>query len=189
MNKFSGPLARRYGNALFECAIDAANKEDSSLFDQYIDCSRILLSVFDKKMRSFFINPTLSYEEKISLLDTVLDKVFSGGKKIPTDLFGFLKIMLENNRFSELPAVLKNFLLKADEHKGVARVKIISASHLNDAGTVDFSSVLESALNKKIIIEAEVDESLRSGFIIKVGNTNVDASLRSRLLNLKESLS
>jgi F-type H+-transporting ATPase subunit delta len=188
MKKFSGPLARRYGTALFECAIDASTKDGSIAFDQFVESSRVLLSLFDKKMTSFFVNPTLSLDEKISLLDTVLDKVFVH-KKIPSELSGFLKLMLENHRFSELQSVLKNFLLRADEHSGIARATIISASALKDAGTADFTSVLHSVLNKKIILETEVDESLRSGFIIKVGNTNVDASLRSRLLNLKESLS
>ena len=188
MNKFSGPLARRYGTALFDCAIDASNKDGSVAFDQFVECSRILLSYFDKKMTSFFANPTLSLDEKISLLDIVLEKVFAH-KRIPSELSGFLKLMLENHRFSELQAVLKNFLIRADEHSGIARATIISASSIKDDGAADFTSVLHTVLNKKIILETEVDASLRSGFIIKVGNTNVDASLRSRLLNLKESLS
>ncbi len=188
MKKFSGPLARRYGTALFECAIDASNKVDSAAFEQFVEYSRVLLSFFDKKMTSFFANHTLSLDEKIILLDIVLEKVFEH-KKIPSELSGFLKLMLENHRFSELQAVLKNFLLRADEHSGIARATIISASSFEDGGTAEFTSVLHSVLNKKIILETEVDESLRSGFIIKVGNTNVDASLRSRLLNLKESLS
>ncbi len=188
MKKFSGPLARRYGTALFDCAFDASNKGDSTAFEQFVESSRILLSFFNKKMTSFFTNPTLSLEEKIILLDIVLDKVFEH-KKIPPELSGFLKLMLENHRFSELHAALKNFLLRADEQSGIARATIISASSFKDDGTTEFTSVLHSVLNKKIILETEVDESLLSGFIIKVGNTNVDASLRSRLLNLKESLS
>jgi F-type H+-transporting ATPase subunit delta len=188
MKKFSGPLARRYATALFECAIEASDKDGLNLFDLFVESSRILLLFFDKKMISLFANPTLSLEEKINLLDIVLEKVFENNK-IPSELSYFLKLLLENHRFSILQTVLKNFLLRADEHLGIARATIISASSLNETGTTDFTSVLHSVLNKKIILETEVDESLRSGFIIKVGNTNVDASLRSRLLNLKESLS
>lgn len=188
MNKFSGPLARRYGTALFECAIEASQKGDPNLFESYVEASRTLMTIFNKKMTSFFINPTLSIEEKKQLLDTVLNKIFVN-KKIPSELSDFLKLMLENHRFSELQMVLKNFLIRADEYAGVARATIISASKLNENGESEFSSVLHNVLNKKIILESKVDESLRSGFIIKVGNTNVDASLRSRLLNLKESLS
>lgn len=188
MNKFSGPLARRYGTALFECVIESSQKGGSNLFEQYIEASRTLMSFFNKKVTSFFINPTLSIEEKKQLLDTVLSKIFVD-KKIPSELTGFLKLMLENHRFSELQMVLKNFLIRADEYAGVARATLISASKLKEGGESEFSSVLHAALNKTIILDTKVDESLRSGFIIKVGNTNVDASLRSRLLNLKESLS
>ena len=85
--------------------------------------------------------------------------------------------------------VLNNFLIKADNYIGVARATLVSANKLSEAGRDEFSHALSSVLKKKIVLETKIDESLRSGFIIKVGNTNVDASLRSRLLNLKESLS
>lgn len=186
MNKFSGPLARRYGTALFECGLDAVKKGTS--FNEFVEITRVLASFFTRKMTGFFVNPTLSLEEKLILLDTVLEKILEG-RKIPLELKEFLKLMLENHRFSEIQPVLKNFLLRADEHIGVARATISSATKLSESGQAEFSSVLESVLNKKIILESKIDESLRSGFVIKVGNTNVDASLRSRLLNLKESLS
>lgn len=188
MNKFSGPLARRYGTALFECALDASRKGDSSVFNDFVDTARILAAFFTRKMTGFFVNPTLTANEKVELLNSVLDKVIDGGK-VPSEFNEFLKLMIENHRFAEIQGVLKYFLLKADEHLGVARASLTSATKLNDSGMTEFSSVLQAVLNKKVILEAKVDESLRSGFIIKVGNTNVDASLRSRLLNLKESLS
>ena len=188
MNKFSGPLARRYGTALYECALEASQKGNSSVFNDFVEVSRVLADFFTRKMTVFFVNPTLSVEEKIVLLNSVTDKILPN-KTIPKELKEFLKIMIENHRFSEIQSVLKNFLLKADEYLGVARVSVTAATQLNENGVAEFASVLQNVLNKKIILGSKVDESLRSGFIIKVGNTNVDASLRSRLLNLKESLS
>ncbi|RDB37292.1 ATP synthase F1 subunit delta [Spirobacillus cienkowskii] len=188
MKKFSGSLARRYGTALFECAVEASNKVDSSIFDNFVEISSALLVQCDKNMTSYFANPTLSFEEKIKLLDEILNKILMGSK-ISSEFREFLKIVIANHRFSELTSILKYFLAKADEYRGITRAKIVSAKKLEESSVTDFSDALHNVLNKKVLLETEIDESLRSGFIIKIGNTNVDASLRSRLLNLKESLS
>ncbi|KAB8030884.1 ATP synthase F1 subunit delta [Fluviispira multicolorata] len=189
MKKNSGPIARRYGTALYECAIDASRNGSSLSFEKFADIVRELQATFDKKLLSYFKSPVLTIKEKNELLDIVLSKINTNEKKLPSELKDFLRLMIENARLLELPIVLKDFLIKADEYIGVARATLISANKVTKEGEEDFSSILSSVLRKKIVLETKVDESLRSGFIVKVGNTNVDASLRSRLLNLKESLS
>ncbi|WP_186646377.1 ATP synthase F1 subunit delta [Fluviispira vulneris] len=189
MKKNSGSIARRYGTALYECAIDAAKNSDELSFEKFADTVRELLAIFDKKVLSHFKSPILTIEEKNALLELVLDKIYAKSNKLPAEIKDFLKLMIENDRFSELPIVLNNFLIKADNYIGVARATLVSANNLSDTGREEFSQALSSVLKKKIVLETKIDETLRSGFIIKVGNTNVDASLRSRLLNLKESLS
>lgn len=188
MSSRSGALARRYGRALFECAIEASRKDNFTQFEQFVVSSRILLSFFSKKVIYFFTNPTLSLSEKNGLLEVVLNKIFNN-KLPPEEFVSFLKLTLENHRFFMIDYVIKDFLLRADEHLGVARATVVSAMSLDENIKADFTTVLHSVLKKNIVLETEIDVSIRSGFIIKIGNTNVDASLRSRLLNLKESLS
>ena len=77
-------------------------------------------------------------------------------------------------------------MAKADEHLGIVRSTFVSARALQEQDAKDLEKHLQKTLNKQIVFNAEVDETLKSGFIIKLGHMNIDASFKSRINKLKE---
>ena len=77
-------------------------------------------------------------------------------------------------------------MTKSDEYLDIARATFISARPIREQDSKDFEASLQQVLNKKIVFKTELDESLKSGFIVKLGHTNIDASFKARLNSLKE---
>jgi F-type H+-transporting ATPase subunit delta len=183
MNKFSGALARRYGTALFEILTAAStNKED---FEKRVAQVRLIASFCKKRVVTNFLLPSLTIDEKFKMLEFFLQNVL-GQDTVYPEIFSFLKLVLVNKRLQEIKPIFYFFLTKSDEYLGIARATFISARPIQEQDSKDFESSLQKVLNKRIIFKTELDESLKSGFIVKLGHTNIDASFKSRLNSLKE---
>jgi F-type H+-transporting ATPase subunit delta len=182
MSKNTGALARRYGTALYELLVSSSNSKDD--FSKKVDEVQNLSSILTKNIIQNFQLASLTIEERIQILEFFLLKL--NLDKISPEIISFLKLVLTNKRMPEIKSFFAFFLSKADEYLGVARATFISARNPSDSDIKDFEASLTTSLKKKVVLLTEVDESLKSGFIIKLGNMNIDASLKARLANLKE---
>jgi len=189
MKKLSGPLSRRYGTALYESAIETLEKSGVVAFEQFSEKVRSINSFFDKEMILALQSPILTIQEKFLILDDLFFAMFKEKDSTSEQLLTFLKLIVENGRISAINPILHFFLKKADEKLGLIRVSITSAAAMTAQDKAVFEEALSKATQKKMICHYEEDASLLAGFVVKIGNTNIDATLKSRLSSLKESLS
>ena len=178
MRKSYGQIVRRYATALFESALEANGVVAVS------EQANALLGILGAYVVKFFISPMYSEVEKKEALESLIVAV-----KAHDVLAGTLRTMLANNRLEVVGEVLRQYLADADTQQGILRAEVHSARPLSSAELSEIEKSLSNASRKKVILASQVDEALKAGYIIKIGNTVVDASLRSRLTDLKESLS
>jgi F-type H+-transporting ATPase subunit delta len=60
---------------------------------------------------------------------------------------------------------------------------------LSAAEISELEKVLSQAMGRTVIFECETEPQLRAGMVVKIGTRQIDASLKTRLSNLKEFLS
>lgn len=178
MMKSSGQIVRRYASALFELATE------TNTLTKMRDSVTSLRASLSTDTVEFFASPRYSDEAKVEIVTLLQQKL-----SLDEVLVRFLKLLLENRRITLVRDVLKSFLQLADDKLGIVRAEIVSASTLSTQEMTQFKQALTSTLKKEIEVTSSVDPSLKAGTIIKLGNTIVDASLRTRLANLKETLS
>jgi F-type H+-transporting ATPase subunit delta len=178
MRKNAGQIIRRYASALFESALEAGAVEPVSAQGEG------LAQVFTPEVLSFFANPGISEQVKHETLAGVLE-----GAKAHAILINFLKLLLANKRFALAAEVLRDFQRRADAQLGIARVTLVTARGVDANEALEFERALSESLKKKVVLSRSVDASIKAGYVVKIGNTLVDASLKSRLQGLKESLS
>lgn len=183
MNKNSGALARRYGTALFESLV-SATKGNKQEFEKYVAQVCLISSFCKKKVIKNFLLASLTNDEKIQALEFFLKTISQ--EPIMSEIFTFLKIVLLNKRFREIKPIFYFFLTKSDEYLEIARATFISARPIQEQDTKDFEASLQKVLNRKVVFKTEIDESLKSGFIVKLGYTKIDTSFKARLNSLKE---
>ncbi|NBW83677.1 F0F1 ATP synthase subunit delta, partial [bacterium] len=100
-----------------------------------------------------------------------------------------LVLMAQNNRLSHLRLVMKKVMEKIDAHKNIVKGQIRSASAMSAQEIADLEKSLSQAQGRTVVFECETDPELRAGMVVKIGTSQIDASLKTRLSNLKESLS
>jgi F-type H+-transporting ATPase subunit delta len=178
MKVSTGQLARRYATALYESAVEAKQ------IDVLANEAGALLSLLTPEIEIFFASPARNATEKQNLIETLIEKM-----KLSSVTGRTLVLMAQNNRLPHLRLVLKKVMEKIDSHKNVVRGQIKSASALSAKEIADLEESLSKAQGRTVVFECETDPELRAGMVVKIGTSQIDASLKTRLSNLKESLS
>jgi len=177
MQKKSGTdVAFRYAKALWELA-----KEDnleSSLLDLIQVLRELPLDVYE-----VIQNPMYADEIKESLLNTLCTSY-----EMHHYFKSYLFILFQNKRFHLLPLILEALSTLIDEAQNICRVELWCARPADSSLVEELESFLGSHLHKKVFMATRHDESLKAGYVLKMGHTLVDASLKTQLKQLEQCL-
>jgi F-type H+-transporting ATPase subunit delta len=176
-----GSIARRYAKALV-----ALGQEEGGITDaltQELEAAVAALQANNGQLLEALCHPALSPSERKAVLDAVLPKL-----NIQPLLQNFLKLLLDKQRFAHLPAIAADARRQADELAGRARAVVTTASKLTAAMEKEVKATLEKATGKEILLEAHIDPSLIGGMVAQVGGKVFDASVKTRLSELRQQL-
>jgi F-type H+-transporting ATPase subunit delta len=172
-------IARRYAKALL-----LIGKEDGKT-DQYRrELEGIAnLMVTQKILAGTIANPLYNADERKKVFQGVLNKL-----DLSKVMYSFLMLLFEKGRIAFIISINDFFQKLADELKGVARASLVSATEL-PAGTIEkIRSALSKRTGKEIVLEVEQDPGLIGGIVTKIGDLVLDGSIKTQLLNMRESL-
>ena len=100
----------------------------------------------------------------------------------------FIHVLADNGRLAVLVEVAAIFeLLKAEAEK-ITKVRVRTATPIDDAETAKLSAALKRRFGGEIEIERSVDPSVIGGAIIDAGDIVIDGSVRGRLARLEQAL-
>lgn len=100
----------------------------------------------------------------------------------------FLGLLAQNGRARDLTAVIAGFERLYAKKTGVVAAEVVSAQAL-DAGQLDkIKQALRIALGRDPELSARVDSSILGGLKVKVGSKLFDASLKTKLDQMKFAL-
>ena len=173
-------VSRTYGDALFDLAVEE-NK-----VDELLEEAKAVYDIFvnNEDVLRLLHHPQITKEEKL----TFVRKIFENGAS--EEMQGFLHIIIEKDRASEILAVFEYFIHKVKEYKGIGSAKVVSA--------VELSSKQKDAIETKLLkttkyvafeMNYQVDASLLGGLIIRIEDKIVDSSLKTQLDKLTKQLS
>ena len=98
-------------------------------------------------------------------------------------------LLIENTRTTELDSIVKSYKQMLDEKNNVAEGKVITATALSPDKLAELEGKLSAKYNKTIRLTNEIDESILGGALVKIGNEEIDGSIKSRLDDIKDTLS
>ncbi len=172
-------ISKAYGEALFELALE--RNELDSMAEQV----NVLANAFaeNPELVKLISHPKISKEEKINVIETI----FKG--RMSDDIVGFLVIIVEKDRGSEIEDILKLFQAKVREYKKIGVALVTSAIELSTEQKQKVEQkLLQQTDYENFEVEYKVDASLIGGMIIRIGDRVVDSSIRSKLDNLTKEL-
>ncbi len=172
-------VAKRYAKALFELAREAGRIEEYGRDLEVVDS----LFKSDETIRVGLTSVVASHDAKAGVLDTVIDAA-----GIDKTVGNFLRVLLEAGKMSVLPFVAEEYTALADEATGRVRGEVAAPIALDAAALARIEAALSAALGKKVTLEARLDPALIGGVVARVGNLVYDASVRTQIQRMKESL-
>ncbi len=123
---------------------------------------------------------------KTSQKEKLFQSIFNG--KVDEMSLNFLKLIAENKREVHIPGICRNFLNLYRQDQGVKSAVITSAIPLNKDILTQVKSQLKQAFNTDVELEAKVKDELIGGFVLRVDDQQIDASLATQLRKVKEEL-
>jgi F-type H+-transporting ATPase subunit delta len=169
-------VASRYVKSLLSLAVEQAVLEevhyDMQLFAKV--CKE------NRAFRMMLMSPIIRHEKKRE----VLMKIFSG--RLNPLSMSIIEILTRKNREPLLPAIAEEFHNAYNEHKGVGRASITTTIPMDNEMRATIEGIVRNLSNKKQVeLDEKVDKDLIGGFILNVGDRQVDASVKNKLKSLK----
>ena len=173
-------VAERYARALVELG------QEEGLVDRFLTdltSFQAVLDLPDVLLVETLSHPAFSLDERKAVLDDVLGKL-----DLHSHAANFLRLCLEKGRFRSVPAIIASYTVAADALAGRVRAVVTTAEPMTKTLEKQVQASLAKATGKTILIDAKVDPLLIGGVVAEVEGRIFDASLRTRLVNLRQSL-
>jgi F-type H+-transporting ATPase subunit delta len=171
-------VAYRYAKSLFDLATE--KKVVSEVNDDMISFK----TVCDEN-RQFLVvlgNPIVRHEKKLAILKKTFEK------NVHPVTFSIFSVLTKKNRENLLYSIAEEFDKLYNEQKGIQKITITTVTPLTTAQKAEFTKIVAGATGKQVVLEEKVNENLIGGYILSIGDTQIDTSVRKKLNELKLSL-
>ena len=173
----STKAASRYAKALLELAIEN-NKVDAIAKDmQHL----ATVCAENPDFIKFLNSPVVRADKKIS----IFGEIFGQFDQITTL---FVNLIFTNRREFLFAEIALSFNDQMKTYKGIVPMTITSASPLAASTKESILSKIRGSVKGELEITEEIDPELIGGFIVRMGDTQIDASISNQLNNLKQRL-
>ena len=173
-----GIVASRYAKSLIDLAKEKnvleVVIEDMKLFKDTADKNRGLMLALK--------SPVVRHEKKLNILKALFQN------RVNPVSYSIFEIITKKNRESILDAIADEFIKQYNEHEGILKATVITTTPLTEELRKQFNDIVATATGKRIELEEKINPDLIGGYILRVNDRQIDASLRSRLNELKLQL-
>ena len=172
-------VGERYAQALFDLA-----RDENKIARVENDLRSLKLALAESSdLRTLVLSPAFNAEAKGKGLLAIAAKA-----KFETTTQKFLGFLAQTGRANVLASIITSYETLAAAHRGAVSAKVTSAVPLTPAQSKDIAAALREALGKDPEIETEVDPAILGGVKVRVGSRLFDASVKSKLDQLKFAL-
>jgi F-type H+-transporting ATPase subunit delta len=100
--------------------------------------------------------------------------------------FSIFEIITRKNREEVLYEVAKAFHELYNRYKNIHVAHVTTTFPLDDSLRARFRQMAGETLGKKVELEERIDPDLIGGFILRVGDRQIDQSIKSKLQKLEQ---
>jgi len=171
-------ISVRYARALLKSATDAGLADQ--VYQEMIILAKSYVEV--PVLRQTIDNPMLSKDKKAMLLTT------AAGKKPSQLTRSFITLVLKEDRENVMQFMANSYVTLYRKQKNVIRGKLTTAARVSAATEQKMRQMVESQTQGTVEFETEVNPDIIGGFILEYDTYRMDASVRSKLNNILNTL-
>lgn len=172
-------VASRYAKSLIDLA-----KEQNALEAIHGDMLQVIDVIkSNSSLRAVLKNPIIKLDKKSNILKAIF------GEKAHAAVISFFDLLVKKGRAGVIYATAQEFVSEYNREKGIVEASVVSATPLSKEHQNEIISLIKKDYGNEVILTNEVDASLIGGFILRVGDKQVDTSIASQLNKLEQHLS
>ena len=172
-----GAADRRYAESVFAIA------RDQNSFDTWIEDVATIRDVFtNPDMHRFLEDPKARPAQKESVLRKLLD-----GKISPLAL-NLAVLLIRREQGAIVSGIEREFRRLVNDYRNVAVAEVTTAIELDGPQRDLVKERLQLITHKTIDLQTRVDSSILGGFVARVGDILIDASLKTKLASMRQDL-
>ena len=167
-----------YAQALFEAAREREEIEET------LENLKEFVGVLHEsdELREFFYGTHIPEGQKRRAIDALTEDM-------TTSTRNFLKILIDNGRTDILEYVVPRYEDIVEEYQGKVEVELTTAVELSEEMLDRFKSRLGEILDgQEVMLETYVDPNLVGGALVRVGEKQIDGSIRGQLHGLQQKM-
>ena len=169
-------VAGRYASALFELARDEgavdAVARDLDGFERLMAESPDLVRLVK--------SPVFTADEQGKAVAALLDKAGIGGLAA-----NLIRLTAAKRRLFVLPDMIRDYRVLVARSKGILPAELRLAEQPSPRVLDDIKSAIRDMAGSEVDVAVTLDPSLIGGLVVKVGSRMVDASLKTKLNNIR----
>ncbi len=172
-------VARRYATALADVVVQrgeaAEVQAELKVWEELLHANA--------NLREVFANPTIALDKKRAVLNRLIEMA----QPRPTTI-NFLKVLLQNQRLTDLAEINRKFAQILDERAGMVAAKVTTAREVPQPYQQKLRDKLAELTGKTVRIDFATDPEIIGGLVTRIGSTVYDGSVRNHLQQIKEKM-
>lgn len=170
-------ISVRYSRALFQSALEKNLLERVNQDMFYVsEMCRL------PEIRELLASPVIVPSKKTEILHDIF------GAGLHELSISLIQLTIRNGREKYLPAIARVFLHDTRKYQGITESVLTSAVKVDDNIRKQISALIEKTFKTKVDLKENIDESIIGGFILKVEDNYIDASVRNKLAKIRKEL-
>lgn len=166
--------AIRYAKATLDFAVE--KKAADAVEKDMRDIAAVISE--SGELQQVLESPVVKYEVK----KNALLEIFKDSNEITK---GLIQTLLDNKRIAMLQEVAFKYIILNEKRKGEEVAYVTTAVPLTPELEKKILAEVTKATGNKVTIQNKIDESIIGGFVLRVGDTQYDASIANKLNGLK----
>lgn len=172
-------VATRYAQALFELA-----DEGNNISETYNSLKEVVDFILDNEnLYDILKSPFIPRNEKRNLVCELFDN------KVDKYIKNFILVLIDKDRIIQIKSIVKAYEDMMNEKMNLLRGVVYTVIELDEKQISELEEKLSAKYNKNVKLENKIDENILGGVLVRIGNEEIDGTVKSRLSDLGSILS
>lgn len=172
-------VAKRYSKALLDLSI-----QKDSLEKIYKDIDLLSKTcIQNRELRVALNSPIVKFDKKKAILNLIFKN------KVEELTIQFVNIICNKNRANLIPAIAEEFIREYKDYMGIQTASVTTSVKLDKKMHNEFSDLVAKVSGRKKVELAEyIDKDIIGGYILNIGDRQINESISRKLTDLKVRL-
>jgi F-type H+-transporting ATPase subunit delta len=169
-------VAKRYAQGLLNFTQETGNT--ASVFGEMGDIVKTIDK--SKELQNFFSSPIIDAKKKVS----IAMEIFQNFSPVSQNM---ITMVIKHGRENQMQNIAQEYVNKVEDLNGVQRISLTTATSLSDE---NIQNILKSSAlvnhDNKFDVKTIINPNILGGYILRVGDQQIDASVKSKLTKLQK---